>query len=139
MADLARLLDELRPSEVALRDWVRTRLNASIVREMATYDYGMHVDKQRRGIEELMVARRLPEDLPWPPAEVLELTAYTRIPDGDVTPGSPSWRGHVARLFAALFLVRSTSNAEPAAALAGLVASALALGPEATAAGVRLA
>ncbi|GAA3221871.1 hypothetical protein ACFO1B_16160 [Dactylosporangium siamense] len=137
MADLAQLLEDLRPSELALRDWVRTRLNASIVREMATYDYGMRVDEHRCGIEDLMVARRLPEQVPWPPAEVLELTTYTRIPDGEVTPGSASWRGHVARLFAALLLVRSMNNADPAPTLAGLVASALALGPEATAAAVR--
>ncbi|WP_460491791.1 hypothetical protein [Dactylosporangium cerinum] len=67
MADLAQQLEDLRPSELALRDWVRTRLNASIVREMATYDYGMRVEEHRRGIEELMVARRLPEQVPWPP------------------------------------------------------------------------
>lgn len=130
--ELARLLEDLHPAELGLRDWVRTRLNASIVREVATFDYGMRVDEHRRGIEELMVARRLPDELPWTPREVLELAAHTVLHDRHPTPGSAGWRGHVARLFSCLVLARTADTHSPAGTLAGLVASALELGPEAT-------
>lgn len=130
-AELARLLDGLRPAELALRDWVRTRLNASIVREMAALDYGMQVQEHRLGIEALLVARRLPEDLPWTPREVLELASYAVPADPSRKPGSEGWRGHVARLFSCLVLVRAAGAANPAETLAGLVESALELGPEA--------
>ncbi|WP_162908331.1 hypothetical protein [Allorhizocola rhizosphaerae] len=59
-AELARLLDGLRPAELALRDWVRPLLTTSIVREMAQLDHGMQADEHQRGIEELLTARRLP-------------------------------------------------------------------------------
>jgi hypothetical protein len=130
--ELVRLLDDLRPAELALRDWVRTRMNASIVREMANADYGWEADGNREGIEDLMVARRLPEDLPWPPREVLELSSHSVPADPDVKPGSVGWRGHVARLFSCLILVRANDASRPAETVAGLVQSALELGPEAT-------
>jgi hypothetical protein len=130
--ELARLLEQLHPAELGLRDWVRTRLNASIVRDLAALDHGMRVDEHRRGIEELLVARRLPDDLPWTPREVLELAGHTVVPDPHPTPGSAGWRGHVARLFACVVLVRTGGTVLPAGTLAGLVESALALGPEAT-------
>jgi hypothetical protein len=59
-AGLARVLDALEPAETALRDWVRSRFNDSIVRELAELDHGMLVEEYRQGIEELLVARRLP-------------------------------------------------------------------------------
>ncbi|MET7426735.1 hypothetical protein [Dactylosporangium sp. NPDC005555] len=96
------------PSELALRDWVRTRLNTSIVRELATLDHGMKVDEHRRAIEELLVARRLPDELDWVPREVLELSAHTVCTERDPVPGSAGWRGHVARLFSCLVLTRIT-------------------------------
>src|SRR4051794_12031097 len=96
-AELVRLLDGLRPAELALRDWVRTRLNASIVREMAHLDYGMQVEEHQEGIEELLVARRLPENLPWPAGAVLALSSGSEPADPDTRPGSEGWRLHVAR------------------------------------------
>jgi hypothetical protein len=126
--ELARLLEDLRPDEVALRDWVRRRLDATIVREMAELDHGMRIGEHRRGIEALLVARRLPAELPWAPREVLELSSH-RLPDDR--------RGHVARLFSCLVLVRADDLLVPAGALAGLVESALELGPEAAEGAVR--
>ncbi len=130
--ELARVLEDLHPAELGLRDWVRTRLNASIVRHLATFDHGMLVDEHRRGIEQLMVARRLSDELPWTPGEVLALAGHTVVADPHPEPGSDGWRDHVARLFACVVLTRTSGNHFPAAAVAGLVASALALGPEAT-------
>ncbi|MEV4510963.1 hypothetical protein AB0K00_18570 [Dactylosporangium sp. NPDC049525] len=127
---LARLLDGLQPAELALRDWVRTRLNASIVRDIAALDHGMRVEEYQDGIEDLLVARRLPEKLPWNPGEVLELSSFTN-------PDAAARREHVARLFSCLMLVRGGDTVYPAGALAGLVDSALALGPDATAPALR--
>jgi hypothetical protein len=123
--DLDRLLGGMRPAELALRDWVRTRLDASIVLDIAALDHGMRVEEHRDGIEEVLVARRLPEWLPWAPGEVLQLATY---PD----PAATDRRGHVARLFACLVQVRTVDTVQPGGVLAGLVGSALALGPDAT-------
>lgn len=131
-AELAQLLDDLRPAELALRDWVRIRLNATIVREMAHLDYGRQADEHRRGIEELLVVNRLPEELPWNPGEVLELSSHEPLTGKQRRSGWAGERGHVARLFSCLVLVRADDTLVPAAKLAQLVESALELGPEAT-------
>jgi hypothetical protein len=136
-AELSRLLGDLRPAELALRDWVRTRLNASLVLEMVHLDYGMRVEEHREGIDALLVAGRLPEDLPWAPGEVLELSSHGMVADPERRPGSAGWREHVARLFSCLVLVRANDTTVPAGTLAGLVESALELGPEATEHAVR--
>lgn len=121
--ELTRLLDDLQPAELGLRDWVRTRMNASMVREIANLDYGMRADDHQWEIEELLAARRLPEEVLWPPREVLELSSHGRPVDA---------RGHVTRLFSCLVLVRANDASRPAETLARLVESALELGPEAT-------
>jgi hypothetical protein len=36
----------------------------------------MQVDEHRQGIETLLVAERLPEELPWTPREAPELSSY---------------------------------------------------------------
>jgi hypothetical protein len=104
---------------------------------MAVLDYGMQVEEHRQGIEALLVAGRLPEELRWTPREVLELSSYEVPTDPERRPGSAGWRGHVARLFSCLVLVRANDVAVPAGTLAGLVESALELGPEATDPAVR--
>jgi hypothetical protein len=118
------VLDGMRPAELALWEWVRTRVDASIVREIAALDYGMQVEEHRNGLEDLLLGRRLPEELPWPTGAVLQLAAFA---DPDTT----DRRGHVARLFCCLVLVRTADAGYPAGELAALVESALALGPEA--------
>ncbi|MEV4638377.1 hypothetical protein AB0J80_13605 [Actinoplanes sp. NPDC049548] len=135
--ELVRVLNELRPDEMALHGWVRTRVNASIVRELACLDHGMRVEEHRQGIEEVLDARRLPEWLAWAPGEVLSLAGFERPADPDRRPGSAGWRQHVARLFACLVLVRTIDQVVPAETLAALVESALELGPEATGQAVR--
>lgn len=102
--ELTRLLGDLRPAELALRDWARTRLDAPMVREIASLDYGMRVDDHQWEIEELLAARRLPEELLWPPRQVLELSSHGRPADA---------RGHVSRLFSCLVLVRANDMSRP--------------------------
>jgi hypothetical protein len=62
----------------------------------------------------------------------LELASYDMPADPERRPGSVGWRRHVARLFSCLVLVRANDTSAPARTLAGLVESALELGPEAT-------
>lgn len=131
------LVNALRPAELALRDYVRPLLGADLVALIAELDHGMEVEQNRRAIEELLRLKRLPQELPWPPREVLELAS-----NGD--PDDPRWRwglsgrpGHVARLFACVVLVRADDMIEPASRLAALIGSAVALGPEATEDAVR--
>ncbi len=129
-AEPARLLATLRPDELSLLHWVRTRVDAAMVDEIAALDYGMHVEEYRGSIEDLMGVRRLPQRLPWRPGAVLG-PASGREP----APDDP--RGHVARLFACLVVVCTDDVVWAAGTLAGLVESALVLGPEPTAEALR--
>ena len=126
-----------RPSETALRDWVRTRLNASIVLHIANLDYGWRAEEHRNAIEDLLAARRLPDELEWEPREVLSLCSHTPIADRHPVPGTDGWRDHVARLFSCMMLTRTGEGGTLAEPLALLVESALDLGPEATAQAAR--
>ncbi|HTJ35296.1 MAG TPA: hypothetical protein VL738_18885 [Dactylosporangium sp.] len=123
MPELDRIVEALRPDEVALRDWVRPRLDADTVREMAALDYGMQIDEHLRGIEGLFNTRRLPAEIGWNPREVLELARYS----------GPA----AARLFACMVLVRADGTVTPAETLAGLVEAVLELGDEAIEPAVR--
>jgi hypothetical protein len=131
------LFEQLQPDELALRDWVRTHMNASIVRDIAEHDYGMHAEDYQYAIEELMAARRLPAALDWMPGEVISLASYSPVPDRNPAPGSDGWRAHVKRLFCCLLLTATGHGANPAEPVAELVDSALELGPEPTALAVR--
>jgi hypothetical protein len=121
--DLTRLRAQLRPSELALRDWVRDRLTAEIVLEIASMEYGQQVADNQYAIEELLAVHHLPAELLWPPRAVLELASYHRC---------HSEAEHIARLFSCLVLIRADYTVQPAETMAALVESALELGPEAT-------
>jgi hypothetical protein len=118
--ELARLLAELQPDELALRDWVAPLLDASMVDELAAADYGDDVEEHRRGIRSLLTVERLPERLDWHPSEVLELVRWSMPEDPTWKPGSPGRTGQ-----------------EPADLLAPLVDSALHLDPAAVRAALR--
>ena len=126
----ARLPATLRPDELSLLGWVRPRVDAAMVEDIAVLDYGMHVQEYRDSIEDLMGVRRLPEQQPWTPGPVLQ-------PASNRQPAPDDERGHVARLFACLVTVCTDDIVWPAGTLAGLVESALTLGPEPTAAALR--
>jgi hypothetical protein len=123
------LVNALHPAELALRDYLRPLLSRTIVSRIAELDYGWEIEENSQAIEELLRVKHLPEELVWPPREVLELASFHR-PDGD-----PQW--HVARLFACVILVRADDAIQPATTLAALVESAVALGPDATEDAVR--
>lgn len=125
--DLPALLRGLHPDEAALRDTVRPLLTGAVIDGIAGLDHGEQLAANRDAIRELLVVRHLPRELPWPPREVLELACHT-------TPDTPP--AHAARLFAAAVVYRAGALV-PAGVLAGLVDSAIALGPATTGAAVR--
>lgn len=128
---LAQLLAVLHPSELALRDWVAPQLDASMVDEIATADYGVDVGEHRRAIEELRRARRLPDELSWHPEEVLALTRWSTVDDSQLNPAAAR-RLHLMRLFCCLVLVRATTTyGSPVNSVTPLVESAVELGPDA--------
>jgi hypothetical protein len=126
---MVALVNGLRPSELALRDFIRPLMGSEVVDLIAGMDHGMRIEENAEAIRELLVVRRLPEELPWPPRQVLEPATYHE-PDSD-----PHRR--IARLFACLVIVRAGDAVEPATTLAALIESAVAHGPEATAQAVR--
>ena len=134
---LAGLLAGLRPSELALRDWVAPLLDASMIDELAAADYGSDVTEHGQGIRSLLSVDRLPERLAWHPSDVLELMRWS-MPDNPAwKPGSTGRRGHLLRLFSCLVLVRAQTGQDPTDSLAPLVDSALELDPAAIPATVR--
>jgi hypothetical protein len=135
--ELARLLAELRPDELALRDWVAPLLDASMIDELAAADYGADVEEHRRGIRSLLTVKRLPERLAWHPSEALELIRWSMPDDPTWKPGSPGRRGHLLRLFSCLVLIWTQTGQDPTDSLAPLVDSALELDPAAVQAALR--
>jgi hypothetical protein len=126
---LAQLLGVLHPSELALRDWVRPRLTASMLEEIAAADYGFDVDENRRALEELRTDPWLPDELSWHPEEVLALTRWSAV-DVRLNPVEAR-RVHLMRIFCCLVLVRaSTRDGSPVNSLTPLVESAVELGPD---------
>ncbi len=126
---LARILAELNPDEFALRAAVVPQLDASMLDEIAAADYGMHVDRHREALDDLLTVRRWPPDLDWQPMAVLELTRWLRPDRPDLNGGATGRRGHLMRIFACMVLIRvRTANGHPADTLAPLVESALELG-----------
>jgi hypothetical protein len=135
--ELVRLLADLQPAEMALRDWVAPLLDASMIDELAAADYGTDVEEHRPGIRSLLTTDELPERLAWHPSEVLELMRWSMPDDPAWKPGSPGRGGHLLRLFSCLVLVRAQTGQDPTDSLAPLVDSALKLGPPAVQATVR--
>jgi hypothetical protein len=135
--ELARLLAELQPAELVLRDWVAPQLDASMLDELAAADYGSDVEEHRRAIDSLLTADRLPDRLAWHPSEVLELMRWSMPDDPAWEPGSTGRRGHLLRLFSCLVLVAIYTGYGAADSLAPLVDSAVELGPAAVAPTVR--
>jgi len=125
---LLSFVNALRPAEMVLRDYVRPLLTAETLREIASLDYGEEVEEHQQAIKELLVVKRLPQEVWWPPREVLELASYGK-------PNDP--QGHAARLFACLVIIRAEDGPQPAGTMAALVESAVALGPDATEDAVR--
>lgn len=122
MTTRARLLCLLHPAELALRDWVVPRLDASMLDQIAAADYGFGVPEHRDALAELCQVRRLPDELAWHPAEVLRLSRWS-------TEGDPA-RQRMVRLFCGLVLVHTRDDIL-VDSLTPLVEASVDLGPDA--------
>jgi hypothetical protein len=135
--ELARLLAELQPDRLALRDWVAPLLDASMIDQVAPADYGSDVKEHRRGVRGLLTVERLPGRLAWHRSEVLEVIRWSMPDDPTWKSGGPGRRGHLLRLFSCLVLVRTHTGQDPTDSLVPLVDSALQLDPAAVQAALR--
>lgn len=127
---LIRLLDGLRPDELALRDRIAPELDASMIDEMAAADYGVDIDQHGQALRDLLTTRHWPDRLDNHPLNVIELVRSILPEHPSPATGATGRRGHLMRIFACLALIRTwTRDAEPSDSLAALVESALELGP----------
>jgi hypothetical protein len=123
------LFASFAPDERALLGWVAPQLDAAALDEMATADYGAHLQEYRQELTELVHSPWLPDELTWNPGEVLALTRWAR---------PASRRDHLKRLFACTVLVRAvTLGGNPVDSLGPLVDSACELAEPARGLAVR--
>jgi hypothetical protein len=125
-------LSRFNPSERILFDWLRKRVNDSMLRDIAEADYGMDAEEHFKALVKLRDGEKLPVPLRWVPREVLELIRWSE-------PGFRDTRGHLMRAFVCTLLLRAAAEPENLDYITGenqtiiqLVKSAIALGNEAT-------
>lgn len=132
-------LSRFNPSERVLFDWLRKRVNDSMLREIAEADYGMDAEEHFKALVKLRDGEKLPVPLRWVPREVLELIRWSKPDEPSCKPGCRSSRDHLKRAFACTLLLRAAAEPENIGYTSGenetiiqLVESAIALGNEAT-------
>ena len=104
-------IGQLEPSKDDLLQIVFSRVDDSMLREIAAADYGQDVDEH---LKQLLAIKHGKVHVPmrWEPREVLELIRWSEPEDRTWSPGSTGERGHWMRLFACSALLRAA--AEPA-------------------------
>ena len=104
-------IGQLEPSKDELLQIVFSRVDDSMLREIAAADYGQDVDEH---LKQLLAIKHGKVHVPmrWEPREVLELIRWSEPEDPTWSPGSTGERGHWMRLFACSALLRAA--AEPA-------------------------
>jgi hypothetical protein len=132
-------LNRFNPSERILLDWLRKRVNDSMLRNIAEADYGMDAENHFQVLAKVRDGEQLPVPLRWVPREVLELIRWSQPDKPSCKPGFRGTRGHLMRAFACTLLLRAAAEPENIDYTSGeyetiiqLVESAIALGNEAT-------
>jgi hypothetical protein len=132
-------LNRFNPSERVLCDWLRKRVNDSMLRDIAEADYGMDAEEHFKALVKLRDGEKLPVPLRWVPREVLELIRWSEPDKPSCEPGFRDTRGHLMRAFVCTLLLRAAAEPENIDYITGenqtiiqLVKSAIALGNEAT-------
>jgi hypothetical protein len=139
------LLARFAPAERAMLDWLRPRIDGSMLEEIAEADYGMDFEAHLEALNAIHATGEIPDPLNWEPREVLELIRWSEPDDPAWKPGSTGERGHLLRAFCCTVLLmaggvphnRDYFYAENET-LIQLVASVLALGEEASRAALQL-
>ncbi len=74
----AEFLNRFRPSQNAVLDWLRERVDDPMVREIAEADYGQDAEQHFNVLIKVRNGGKLPVPLTWVPREVLELIRWSR-------------------------------------------------------------
>jgi hypothetical protein len=99
----AALVAAFPPSQDALLDFARKRIDDSMLLEIARADYGCDAEAHLAALRPIRDEGSVVSPMQWQPGEVLELTSYCdpEQPEGPpFEPGPTGRRGHLIRLFA---------------------------------------
>jgi hypothetical protein len=142
--EVRRLLEELRPSPTDLFDLLRSRVDDSMLQEIAEADYGDDSDEHFRALKRVQASGELPPN-EWVPMEVIELIRFSQPDDPTWKPGSTGTRGHVMRAYCCVVLLRIAADPKNYEYIDGenqtiilLVDSAIVLGGDVPLAALRL-
>ena len=108
-------------SASALFEWLRARIIRDHLIRIAEADYGTDFDKHLAALEDIWTTGLLPRQLPWHPAEVLQLRRWQ---DGERT-------DHLERAWCCTLLAITPQDEGLANIVPGLVDSCLVLGRDA--------
>jgi hypothetical protein len=150
---IQELLNQLSPSGTVLLDWMRPKIDDSILWDIAHADFGGSKDEYFNALIPIRDRQEIPKPLGWFAREPLILLsrcdpenpkAYCRVIQhhpAEYIPKTAGERGHWIRIFSCAVLLKATDdletrdyidNTEESWTLIQFVASALRLGPEAT-------
>jgi hypothetical protein len=137
------LLAAFRPSEHALLDVLRQRVDEPMMEEIASADYGLGADEALCFLRQIRHSSVVPIPMDDSLKEVVGLTQWSEPDDPNRQSEQKGLRGHTARAFSCAILLRAAADSFYDGYIIGenhtvaqLVASALALGenvPEAAA------
>ncbi len=97
----------LSPDSTKLLAAIAGEVSDSMLKEMATADYGQSPERHLEGLVGIRDRRLIPDPLEWHPREVLELIRWSQPEDPAWSPGSTGRRGHVMRAFSCTALLIS--------------------------------
>ncbi|MEB3177756.1 MAG: hypothetical protein VKL59_01735 [Nostocaceae cyanobacterium] len=133
----AEILSRFQPSKTALLDCLRSRVDCSMLREIAESDYDYGVEENFQILQDVRDGENLPVPVGGLLREVLELIRWSEPDDPSWKPSMRGTRGHLMRAFVCGLLLRAAAEPENAGYIEGenqtiiqLVASAMALGHE---------
>jgi hypothetical protein len=120
-----------RAREPLLRELI-SRLDDSMIVEIAAADYGDDAAINEAALREIIEAADVRSPLEWNPGEVLELVRWSRPEDDHWAPGGHGHRGHVMRAFCCAVLLHDPSYGGGGTnqSVARLIESAVALGDQ---------
>ncbi|MGI4790096.1 MAG: hypothetical protein ACRYFS_14740 [Janthinobacterium lividum] len=134
-----QLLLRLHPSETLLLDWLKPRIDDSLLAEIAAADYGSEKKQHLKALKPIRDQQQIPIPLRWVPREVLELMRWSEPEDPNWKPGSTGTRGHLIRAFSCAVLLQAADEPQTQPYISSenetliqLIASVLALDREAT-------
>lgn len=120
-----------------LLDWLRPRIDDSMLEEIAAAEDGINEKEHLEALRKIRDTGELPLPLSWNPSEVLEIFRYSEPEDTIWKSSGVGERGHLMCAFCCAVLMQTSGGASDTITIVQLTASVLALGREPSAAGLR--